>query len=151
MTDVPAQATHSLPDHTGKTAAKRPVNVLYAEDMKELRDLMHHVLGREGYVLETCLNGRLALDRLALALASYDLLITDHHMPVMNGLELTRAVRRLPFPGKIIVFSSELSLSVRDEYLALQVDRVLEKPIRPATLRQLLAEMFPVSPSMAQA
>lgn len=150
MTVVPAQATHSLPDHSEKTAAKRPVNVLYADDMKELCDLMHHVLDPEGYTLETCLNGRLALDRLALALAAFDLLITDHHMPIMNGLELTREVRRLPFLGKIIVFSSELSLSVRDEYLALHVDRVLEKPIRPAALRQLMAEMFPMSQSMAQ-
>ncbi len=151
MTEMPAQTTHAMPDHPAKAAAGRLVNVLYAEDMKELRDLMHHVLGREGYSLETCLNGRLALDRLALALAAYDLLITDHHMPIMNGLELIRAVRRLAFPGKIIVFSSELSPSVRDEYLALQVDRVLEKPIRPATLRELLAEMFPASPSMAKA
>jgi two-component system chemotaxis response regulator CheY len=144
MTDVQAPTGHSMQDYSTKTTAKRPLRVLYAEDMQELRDLMHIVLGREGYSLETSFNGRLALDRVALNPAAYDLLITDHHMPVMNGLELIREVRRLPFPGKVVVFSSELSHSVRDEYLALKVNRVLEKPIRPATLRQLLREMFPV-------
>lgn len=133
-------------DNTIKKTAGPQIRVLYAEDMKELRELMRIVLTREGYSLETCENGRLALDRLSLNLADYDLLITDHHMPVMNGLELVRQVRQLPFPGKIVVFSSELSPSVHADYIALHVDRVLPKPILPDTLRQLLVEMFlPVS------
>lgn len=128
-----------------KPATARPLRVLYAEDMKELRELMRIVLGTEGHQIDTCNHGALACEQLRLAPDDYDLLITDHHMPVMNGLELVREVRHLPFGGRIIVFSSELSQSVHDEYLAQRVDRVLAKPVRPRELRQLLAEMFPAA------
>jgi len=126
--------------------ASRPIRVLYAEDMKELRDLMGIVLDSEAYHLETRENGQLAFARLCLNLADFDLLITDHHMPVMNGLELVQHLRRLGFAGKIIVFTSELSPSIHAGYSALKVDRMLPKPIRPATLRQLLVELFPSIP-----
>lgn len=121
----------------------RPLRVLYAEDMKELRELMGIVLDSEAFYLETRENGQLAFARLCLNLADFDLLITDHHMPVMNGLELVQHLRRIGFAGKIIVFTSELSPFVHAGYAALKVDRILPKPIRAATLRLLLVELFP--------
>lgn len=127
---------------TIKTAA-RVLRVLYAEDLPELRELMRLVLNRDGHTLESCADGRLASERLQRGLQDFDLLITDHHMPVMNGLELVRQVRKLPYHGRIIVFSSELDQSVHDDYLALKVDHVLAKPVLPWELRRLLAEMFP--------
>jgi two-component system, chemotaxis family, chemotaxis protein CheY len=139
-----SSTTLPRPAASGKPSAK-PLRVLYADDMKELRDLMGIVLGNEGHKLETCGNGALACEQLRRTPATYDLLITDHHMPVMTGLELVREVRHLPFEGRIIVFSSELSQSVHDEYAALGVDRVLAKPVLPRELRQLLAEMFPAA------
>jgi two-component system, chemotaxis family, chemotaxis protein CheY len=121
----------------------RKLRILYAEDLKALRELMRLVLVPEGHTIETCCDGNEACERLARAPHDFDLLITDHHMPVMNGLELVRTVRQTPFSGRIIVFSSELNPLVHDAYLALKVDQVLAKPVRPAVLRQLLAEMFP--------
>ena len=135
-----------MPDSITGRSVGRPLRVLYAEDMRELRELMCIVLAREGHWLEACENGRLACDRLCLDPAAYDLLITDHHMPVMNGLELVQHVRQLAFPGKILVFSSELSPSVHDAYVALHVDRVLAKPIPSEVLHQLLVEIFPSNP-----
>lgn len=126
----------------GRSAA-RPVRILYADDLKELRELMGFVVGAEGHMLETCSNGVLAYEHLRLAPSTYDLVITDHHMPLMNGLELVRHIRQMPYTGRIIVFSSELDESVQQEYLALGVDRVLAKPVLPRELRQILAEMFP--------
>lgn len=131
-----------MPDLSTKRTDGRMLRVLYAEDMRELRELMRIILEGEGHRLDACENGQLALDRLSPEPAAFDLLITDHHMPVMNGLELVEQVRRLGFPGRIVVFSSELNLSVQAGYAALKVDRVLPKPIKPATLRQLVTEMF---------
>ena len=54
-------------------------------------------------------------------------------MPRMNGLELVRNVRKTAFAGRIIVFSSELSEDVNEQYRALGVDLILPKPIFPAT------------------
>ncbi len=137
-----------MPVPFAQKRAERPLRVIYADDMKELRELMRIVLSGEGHFLETFENGRLALGQLSRDPDGYDLLITDHHMPVINGLELVQQVRQLPFPGKILVFSSELSPFVHDEYVALKVDRVLAKPIRPAALRHLLVEIFSPLPAL---
>ena len=83
----------------------RPLRILYADDMLELRMLMQDALAREGHTIETAGDGDEALERLREARSGFDLVITDHHMPGINGLELVRQARALPYPGKIAVFS----------------------------------------------
>ena len=129
-------------DSTPSTGAERPRRVLYADDMKQLRELITIVLTREGYVIETAADGQDALDRLTREPDAFDLLITDHHMPRLNGLELVERVRQLPFAGKVIVFSSELGQTVNNKYRHYGVDLILPKPIFPLTLRKVLAQLF---------
>ena len=45
------------PVTSGKPAGARPLRVLYADDMEELRVPMGFVMAREGHQLETCKNG----------------------------------------------------------------------------------------------
>ncbi len=123
------------------TVPKRVLRILYAEDVLQLRELMQLVLAKEGHTVECVADGLAAYQKVIANPSAYDLLITDHHMPNMNGLELVTQLRSLPFPGKIIVFSSELSSYVSSAYRHLNVDYVLPKPIFPATLRALLATL----------
>jgi CheY-like chemotaxis protein len=125
------------------TPASRPLQVIHADDMPELRALVRILFQRAGHTVACYANGRLALEHLAADPARVDLLITDHHMPGMNGLELVRQARALAYGGKIIVFSSELSREVAAHYRALQVDRILDKPIFPSDIRRMLGELFP--------
>jgi len=122
--------------------AVRPLHILYAEDLKQLRDFMGIMLGREGHTVETADDGSIALERLTSDLQAFDLLITDHHMPRMNGLELVRRIRATPYAGRIIVFSSEVSEEVNDQYRQLGVDLILPKPIFPVTFRELLRDLY---------
>ena len=115
--------------------------ILYAEDMRELRDLAMITLGRDGHKVECVKDGQAALGRLAATPDAFDLLITDHHMPNMNGLELIQQVRTLPFKGKIIIFCSELSQDVNQAYCDLKVNEILYKPILPSELRTVLARL----------
>lgn len=126
-----------------------PRRVLYAEDMRELREVMRISLTRDGYHVECVVNGELALQRLTAEPDGCDLLITDHHMPVMNGLELVTQLRTRPFAGKIIVFSSELDVEVAHEYRKLGVDRILYKPVYPSELRKVLNGVFAESTTAA--
>jgi len=119
----------------------RTLHILYADDMRELRRLLEITLGRDGHTVETAEDGQEALNRITATPSAFDLLITDHHMPNMNGLELVSRLRSLPFAGKIVVFSSELSEEVADAYRRLKVDCILPKPIFPATLRAVLATL----------
>ena len=120
---------------------KKTFRILYAEDMRELRDLAVITLGRDGHTVECVKDGQAALGRITASPEAFDLLITDHHMPNMNGLELIQQVRTLPYKGKIIIFCSELSQDVNQSYCDLKVDEILYKPILPSELRSVLARL----------
>lgn len=120
-------------------AAQR--RIIYADDMRELRELMKVILAREGHAI-TCVNdGSEALAELTRDSGAFDIVITDHHMPVMNGLDFIRHLRATAYAGKIIVFSSELSPEITAAYHRLNVDAVLLKPIYPHVLREALARL----------
>lgn len=122
--------------------AQHPLRILYVDDFVELRNFMHTLLSKDGHLVETVPDGREALAWLAQAGAAVDLLITDHHMPGMTGLELVRRLPPTPFAGHILVFSAGLSPTVQDEYRRLGVDLILPKPIFPVTLRRVLNTLF---------
>jgi two-component system, chemotaxis family, chemotaxis protein CheY len=130
------------PNPIVKSPAHRRYRILYAEDVRELREVARMSLTRDGHTMECAENGKLALDHLQAAPPdSFDLIITDHHMPVMNGLEFVTQLRAINFPGKIVVFSSELKQTVHDKYRELKVDKILPKPIFPSELRQVLNDL----------
>jgi two-component system, chemotaxis family, chemotaxis protein CheY len=134
----------TLPETTPPDAtvpARKPLRVLYADDMMQLRELIVIVLARDGHTVETVGNGEQALEKISKDPAAFDVVITDHHMPGMNGLELVSCIRTRPFEGKIIVFSSELSHAVDAAYRRLKVDHILPKPIFPAQLRAVFATL----------
>lgn len=119
--------------------------MLYAEDLADLREVMRLILQSEGYHIETVNDGAEALRCLRENPTGFDLLITDHHMPEMNGLELVRLLRTTRYSGKIMVFSSELDPFVHREYHQLGVPVILPKPIRPSVLRKALEDLLPAA------
>lgn len=120
---------------------KKSLRVLYADDMRELRQLLEVVLGRDGHKVETVADGHLALDLVQKNPAAYDIVITDHHMPTVSGLELVARLREMNYTGRIIVFSSELSEAVDASYRKHKVDFLLPKPVFPSDLRALFATL----------
>ena len=138
----PVHTSDQIPADSG--APRRRLRILYADDVRELREVARISFGRAGHHIQCVDDGDVALAHLTAA-PDCDLLITDHCMPNMDGLELVTRLRARNFEGKIIVFCSQLSPAVAAEYRALQVDRILYKPIFPSALRQVLAELFPDS------
>lgn len=119
-----------------------PLRILYADDFAELRNFMRTLMIRNGHLIETVPDGAAALAWLERAGAAADLLITDHHMPVMNGLELVRGASQTEFTGRIVVFSSKLDETAQEAYRRLGVDLIVSKSISPATLCRALDELF---------
>jgi CheY-like chemotaxis protein len=133
--------THVAPEIATPAVPKKTFRILYADDMIELRTLVQISLARDGHKVDVVADGRPALDLLRADPAAYDIVITDHHMTSVNGLELVRQLRELPYSGKVIVFSSELSQEIGEAYRALKVDAVLYKPVMPGVLRHLLQDL----------
>lgn len=124
-----------------QTPPRKSMRVLYADDMRELRQLLEIVLGRDGHKVDSVHDGKLALEMLKKDLTAYDVVITDHHMPTISGLELVAELRNIRYPGRIIVFSSELSTEVDAAYRRHHVDHILPKPIFPSDLRAIFATL----------
>ena len=133
--------TSATPLTPSAPVTRRRWRILYAEDVRELREVARMALSLDGHQIECALDGKLALDRVTADPAAFDLILTDHHMPNMNGLEFVGHLRAMKYPGKIVVFSSELRKEIEQAYLELGVDRVLPKPIFPSELRKVLAEL----------
>src|SRR5438128_14928 len=117
-------STATQPLSSVAASSKRNVRVLYLEDMQELRDIMRISLSRDGHEIECVEEGEVALQRV-IEDPGFDLIITDHHMPRMNGLEFVTHLRAMMFRGKIVVFSSDVNPKVATEYRKLGVDRMI--------------------------
>jgi CheY-like chemotaxis protein len=114
--------------------------VLYVDDMRELRDVARLALSRSGHRVDCATNGLEALDMVKAGSEAYDIVITDHHMGGMNGLELVMKLREIKFTGMIAIVSSEINVEVADDYHRLGIERILYKPVELSDLRALVLE-----------
>jgi CheY-like chemotaxis protein len=73
----------------------KALSILHVEDNEFVARGVKEMLALEGWQVETCVDGALALDRLT-SQTHYDLIILDNELPNVKGLELARYARRLP-------------------------------------------------------
>ncbi len=73
----------------------------------------------------------------SLALHAPDLIITDYHMPSMNGLELIARVRDRRILSRIILITAYSSPELYEAAQRLNVDHYLTKPVPLTLLRRL--------------
>ncbi|HST29957.1 MAG TPA: response regulator, partial [Chthoniobacterales bacterium] len=85
------------------------MQILVAEDEKAVAHMIAMVVGGPTAKVSTARNGWEALIKIGASALPFDVVITDHRMPGMNGLELVRQLRTKKFGGKILVLSAYLS------------------------------------------
>lgn len=108
--------------------------ILCVEDDPVVQRMLMIMLVRRGWSVECVCEGREALERFVGDPRGFDVFITDHKMPRMDGLELTRALRASGFGGAVIVISGNLEPNIRADYRALDVAAILIKPLRKPEL-----------------
>ena len=112
-----------------------PLNILLAEDERSVAFSVAFALKCDGYKLLVVANGEQALASVRVEPDAFNLLITDHSMPGMTGIELVQRLREESFRGKIMVLSAHLSPENRAAYEALGVDAMVSKPFDVHELR----------------
>jgi CheY-like chemotaxis protein len=116
----------------------RALNILAVEDETALAQFLALVLGGPNCKVATASNGRKALAKIAAAKTPFDVVITDHRMPQISGVELVRELRARKFPGKVVVLSGHLGDDNIREYEQLRVDKMISKPFDVDELRETI-------------
>ena len=117
-------------------------SILFAEDDATTRMLVSTMLSKLGFCAELAKDGGEALAKLQQGI--YDAVILDLRMPVMDGLEVAKRLRRLEKdePERkrmtVIVLSGDETDALRRECHAAGIDAFLPKPCRVTDLAELL-------------
>ena len=123
--------------------AAHAYRVLVAEDNATNRLVIEKMLQRAGHHCTLAEDGEQALDQLDHQ--EFDAVVVDMNMPVMNGLEATRAMRMMSLGRHlpIIMLSADVTAETKAECEAAGIDKFLPKPIQIdlllATLDELIA------------
>src|SRR5437879_11083788 len=116
-----------------------PLRILVVEDEKALSHMCEMVLGGPASKVARARSGWEALIKIGATARSFDVVITDHRMPRMTGLQLVRQLRAQSFGGKILVLSAHLSDEDIRAYEELRVDMMMSKPIDVDELQPAMA------------
>ena len=116
-----------------------PLRILVVEDEKALAHMIAMMVGGPAAKVSRAGNGWEALIKVGASTKPFDVVITDHCMPRVSGLELVRRLRTKNFGGKILVLSGHLSDEDIRAYEELNVDMMMTKPFDFDELQQAMA------------
>lgn len=145
ITAVPAvPATGSV--ISGAQGGSTPISldILVADDHPVNRKLMQALLGSLGHRVTCCDDGAQALD--TIRQRAYDLVLMDVHMPVMDGLAATRAIRLLGGERghqRIVALTADAFTESRERVREAGMDDFLAKPVQLHDVEALLERHFP--------
>ena len=118
----------------------KKMKILVVEDDKLFLWTLNYLLQKEGYEVSSALTGESAFD--LAQHQSFDVVISDFHLPGLNGRELIRRVKTLQPKAKTVLSSAYQRDEVTDqEHNELDLNAYLNKPIELGTLKQLLLDL----------
>lgn len=134
------EAVKDAAGKSGQIDINGPTRLLIAEDTASVQEILKRQLQKLGVEADFVENGRQALE--ALKTGKYGILISDLHMPGIDGYELVDTIRLKEkaegghFP--VIVLTADVQMAQRDTYLRHGFDECLLKPVSLGQFRRLL-------------
>ena len=116
------------------------VTILYAEDEKDLREVTHQILKgftKKQYVAQ---NGQEGLELFKAHESEIDLIITDVNMPILNGLDMVKEIKKININIPIIVATAFSNKEYLLEAIDIGVDKYVLKPIDISKLLQVMSQ-----------
>lgn len=118
--------------------------ILVVDDEPAIVETVAELLTWEGYTVLTATDGRRALETLA-AGPLPDLLLIDFMMPVKDGIQTLREIRRTPALADLkVILTTAAPLSIPED--APRYDALLVKPFSVRALRSAIAKVLGETP-----
>lgn len=118
-------------------------SILAIDDSKTIRDMLGYTLGDAGYSYTLAEDGQKGLD--ALSTGSFDVIITDINMPVMDGITFIKEARARPEikATPILVLTTEGSVDVKQKGRDAGATGWIVKPFDPDKLIAVIRKVSP--------
>ena len=123
------------------------MRLLLVEDNELNQEIAQTILEAAGFAIDTAEDGSIAVERMKeMPADTYDLILMDVQMPIMNGYEATRAIRALDDPVKAAVPIVAMTANAFDEDRKEAIDSGMNgyvaKPINIEKLMQTLEDIL---------
>ena len=121
--------------------------IMIVDDTASGRYIISALLKEEGHEVIEAVDGKDALEKIN---PSVKMVITDLHMPHVNGLELVKRIRENPDYKVIpvIMVSSESEEEIKAEGRAAGVTEWIDKPVSAGKLRDAVGRVFDILKSV---
>jgi PAS domain S-box-containing protein len=155
--NIPLPAANAVPYAgggpriVGIAEGKAAPRILVAEDHPDNQQVVEQLLRHIGCQVQIAANGQLAVD--LFQTWQPQLVLMDMRMPVMDGYQATRAIRRLPGGDTIPIVALTASAFEEDraQILAAGCNEMVRKPIEQGALFEVVGRMLELCFEYAQA
>lgn len=139
------ETTETNDEETMEEFVAPDAKILVVDDVPLNIQVVEGLVKSTGIRVDTALSGREAIGKISVK--NYDLILLDHMMPEMDGLETMEAIKRLP--GKpidntpVIMLTANALPNIREEYIEAGFADYLSKPVERETLLKCLLKYLP--------
>ena len=144
---IPYEETQAPPSQAAVTRQPGPCRVLVVEDNPVNQLVVRRLLESMGHEVTLAADGRKGLE--VSEGQTFDLVLMDCHMPVMDGFDAAKAMRERGVKTPIYALTAAVSTEDRERCLAAGMNDLLPKPLRLERLKEVLALVSSGSSSRA--
>ncbi len=125
------------------TIMNKNKQILLVEDDKISQEIVLDLLAQSGYMIDIANNGKEAVEMAGTN--NYHIILMDVQMPVMDGLEATKSIRKIPGKESIPIIAMTASNLDADRQLCLDagMNGHMGKPVEPELLFSTIAKWLP--------